>query len=185
MYLPLSMKLLARFIFWLTGWKTAGTVPPLKKFVVIAAPHTAGRDFIYGMCARYLFDVDFKYFAKAEVFRPPFGWLFRALGGIPIDRSNKRNVVDVAVQKFNESDAFILALAPEGTREYVAKWRTGFYYIALNARVPIVCGYLDFEHKIAGIGPTFYPTGDIEKDMEELKAFYKPIKGKYPEKGVH
>lgn len=178
------MKLLARFIFWLTGWHTEGQVPPLNKFVVIVAPHTSAWDVFYGLLARYLFDVDFVFYGKREIFDSPFGFIFRAMGGIPVDRSVHTNMVDQAVERFNQNNKMILALAPEGTREYVEKWKSGFYYIALKANVPILLTYLDFEKKVAGIGPTFYPTGNLEKDMEDIKAFYRPIKGRHPEKGV-
>lgn len=178
------IKLLAQFIFFISGWKISGEVPPIKKFVVIAAPHTSGWDFPIGILARFILQIRFSFFGKQELFRPPFGFIFRALGGIPVDRSSSHGMVEQAVEMFNTHDRFILALSPEGTREYVEKWRTGFYYIALQAKVPIVLSYLDFENKVAGIGPTFYPTGDIAKDIEAMKDFYRPIKGKHPEKGV-
>ncbi|HLP51556.1 MAG TPA: lysophospholipid acyltransferase family protein [Chitinophagales bacterium] len=178
------MKLLARFIFWLTGWRTAGQVPQLKKFVAILAPHTSGWDVFYGFLAKYIFGIHFAFYGKKEIFDAPYGFIFKALGGIPVDRSKHSNLVEQAVATFNERDEFILALSPEGTRKYVEKWKTGFYYIALQAKVPIVLTYLDFEHKVAGIGPTFYPTGDIDKDIEEIKNFYRPIKGRHPEKGI-
>jgi len=178
------MKLIARFVFWITGWKTAGEIPPLKKFVVIMAPHTSGMDFLYGMCVRFILGIRFKFLGKTEVFRPPFGFIFRWLGGIPVERSSSNNLVEQAVKMFDEREDFILALSPEGTRAYAPKWKTGFYYIALYAKVPIVLGFVNFETKTAGIGPTFYPTGKIDNDMETIKNFYRPIKGKYPEKGV-
>jgi 1-acyl-sn-glycerol-3-phosphate acyltransferase len=177
------MKLLSQLFFWLTGWKTVGKVPAFK-CVVIVAPHTSGWDMLYGMAAKFIFELDFSFFAKQEIFKPPFGFIFKAMGGVPVNRSAKHNLVEQAVQTFNERDHFILALSPEGTREYVFKWKTGFYYIALGAKVPIVLAFLDYEKKEAGFGPTFYPTGDIEKDMEEMKKFYRPIKGYHPEKGV-
>lgn len=178
------MKLIARFIFWLTGWRTAGQVPPIKKFVAILAPHTSGWDVVYGFLAKFIFQINFSFFGKKEIFDAPYGFIFKALGGIPVDRGKDSNLVGQAVKTFAERDEFILALSPEGTRKHVAKWKTGFYYIALNAKVPIVLTYLDYEKKVAGIGPTFYPTGDIDKDIEEIMNFYRPIKGYHPEKGV-
>ena len=178
------MKLLSRFIFWIFGWKTAGEVPPLKKFVAILAPHTSGWDLIFGLCARYIFGIDISLMAKKEIFVFPVGPVLRALGGIPVDRSSSHNMVDQAVEMFNERENFILAIAPEGTREYAPKWKTGFYYIALKANVPIVLGYIDFSTKTVGLGPTFYPTGNVDKDIETIKDFYRPIKAKHPEKGV-
>ena len=178
------IKLLAQFIFQMTGWKVAGEVPPIKKFVVIAAPHTSGLDFPIGILARAILQIHFSFFAKQELFHPPFGFIFRALGGIPVDRASSHGVVEQAVEMFNTHERFILALSPEGTREYVTEWRTGFYYIAMKAKVPIVLAYMDYESKTVGIGSTFYPTGDIDKDKETIKDFYRTIKGKYPEKGV-
>ena len=178
------MKLIARFIFWINGWKIDGEVPPLKKFVVIMGPHTSGMDFVYAMCAKFILGIKFNYLGKAEVFRPPFGFIFRWLGGIPVERSEHHKLVDQVVKMFNEHERFIIALSPEGTRAYVPKWKTGFYYIALYAKVPIVLAYLNFETKTAGIGPTFYPTGDIDRDVETIKDFYRPIQGKYPELGI-
>lgn len=179
-----SMYYLSKFIFWLFGWKIKGEVPPIKKFVVIAAPHTSAWDLVFGLCAIYILRLKLTFFAKKEAFDSPLGFLFRAFGGVPVDRSSKHNMVEHVVKMFEEHDSFILALAPEGTRKYVAKWKTGFYYIALAARVPIICAYLDFENKTVGIGPTIYPSRDLEKDMETILNFYRPIKGKHPQKGV-
>jgi len=128
--------------------------------------------------------MDFSFYGKQEIFNTPYGFIFRDLGGIPVDRSTSHNLVEQAVKTFNEREQFILALSPEGTRERVDKWRTGFYYIALQAKVPILLGYIDFERKVTGLGPLFYPTGEIEKDVEEMKKFYRKVKGKHPEKGV-
>lgn len=178
------MELLAKFIFKISGWKTVGEIPPIKKFVAIAAPHTSNMDFIYGMCAKFIFGVKMQYLGKKELFRFPFGFIFRAMGGIPVDRKSSHHLVEQAVEEFNRHNNFILAMAPEGTRSYAPKWKTGFYHIAIGAKVPIVLCYLDFEKKIAGIGPAFYPTGNIENDLEEIKNFYRKIKGKFPEKGV-
>lgn len=178
------MKFIARVIYWFFGWKTEGQIPPLKKFVAIGAPHTSGWDVVFGLSAILLWDLKITFFGKMELFKFPLGNLLRYLGGVPVDRFSSHNVVDQAVQLFKERDEMILALAPEGTRAYVEKWRTGFYYIALKAQVPIVLGYIDFERKVVGIGPTFYPTGDIEKDMVEIKNYYRQFKGKHPEKGV-
>lgn len=177
-------RCIAKFLFWLFGWKVKGQMPPLKKFVAIAAPHTSAWDFPIGMLASYILDIKFKFFGKKELFDSPFGFLFRSLGGIPVDRFSKHGVVAQAIDAFNSHDEFILALAPEGTRQYVTEWRKGFYYIALGAHVPIVLCYIDFERKEVGIGDTFYPTGDYEKDFQEIKNFYRDKKGRHPELGV-
>ncbi len=178
------MYYLSKLIFWSFGWKTKGNLPALKKYVIIAAPHTSAWDLLFGLCAIYIYRLKLSFFVKKEAFDSPLGFLFRAIGAVPVDRSSKHNLVQQAVKMFEAKENFILALAPEGTREYVAKWKTGFYYIALEAKVPILCSYLDFEHRIVGIGTTIYPSGDLEKDMEQILNFYRPIKGKHPEKGV-
>src|ERR1019366_8469253 len=98
------MKLISKFILWISGWKTAGEAPQLRKFVAIMAPHTSGLDFLYGMCARYILDIPFTFLGKAEMFRPPFGFIFRWLGGVPVDRSSTNNMVDQAVSMFNERE---------------------------------------------------------------------------------
>ncbi len=178
------MKFIAKLIFKLSGWKTAGEVPSIKKFVAIAAPHTSNMDFIFGMCAKFIFGIKLQYLGKKELFRFPFGFIFRSLGGIPVERTSSHNVVAQVVTQFNKHSRFVLAMSPEGTRSYAPEWRKGFYHIACGAGVPIVLCYLDFENKITGIGPTFYPTGNMDKDIEEIKSFYRKIKGKFPEKGV-
>ena len=178
------MKLIAKLIFWIAGWKEVGEIPPIKKFVIVAAPHTSNMDFIYGICLKFILGLKLQFIAKKELFRFPYGFIFRTLGGIPVDRSSRHDVVANAVAEFNRHTNFILVLAPEGTRKYSAEWKKGFYYIATGAGVPIVLFYLDFGNKRAGIGPTFYPTGDADKDIEEIKKYYRGIKGKFPEKGV-
>jgi 1-acyl-sn-glycerol-3-phosphate acyltransferase len=178
------MKTLSKFIFWISGWKTIGEVPDLKKFVAIYAPHTSGWDLLIGICAKFIFGLHISLLAKKELFWFPMGPMLRSVGAIPVDRSSSNNLVDQAVAMFNERENFILALSPEGTREYAPKWKTGFYYIALKARVPIALSYIDFDRKVVGFGPTFIPTGDLDKDIEAIKAFYRPIKGRHPEKGV-
>lgn len=180
------MKLIAKIFFWLKGWKTKGEVPQFKKYVAILAPHTSGWDFVYSILAAYLWGMKLKFLAKKELFRFPLGLIFYPLGGIPINRASANDVVSQAVKIFNERDKFILALAPEGTRNYAPEWKKGFYLIARKAKVPIVLFYLDYENKTMGVGPAFEPkeNSDMKKDMEEMKKFYRDKKGRYPEKAV-
>lgn len=177
-------KLLFTLYFKLAGWRLAGEPPKLKKYVAIVAPHTSGWDLVYGLGAKFIWNIKAKFFGKQELFFFPLGNILRSMGGIPVDRFSKHDVVQQAVDKFNSHDEFILAMAPEGTREYAPVWRKGFYYIALNAKVPIVMYYIDFGNKIVGVGPTFYPTGNYATDVEDIMDFYRHIKGKHPEKGV-
>jgi 1-acyl-sn-glycerol-3-phosphate acyltransferase len=180
------MRLLSKLIFWLSGWKIVGKNPKeLKKFVMVAAPHTSNWDFVYARAAYYLMDIRLKYTIKKELFFFPLGLFLKAVGGIAIDRSKKKgNMVKQMAAYFNEWDELALLVTPEGTRSYAKEWKKGFYFIALEAKVPIVLGYLDYAKKEAGVGPTIHPSGDIEADLITIKNFYKTITPRFPEKGV-
>lgn len=179
------MKLLAKFIFWITGWKiAANNAYKVNKMVTIAAPHTSNWDLLYARAAFYLMGIPVNYTVKKELFFFPLGWLLKALGGIPIDRKAKGNMVDKMAALYENYDTFSLMITPEGTRSYSKEWKKGFYYIALQAKVPIALGYLDYAKKEAGVGPLITPTGDYEKDLETIQSFYRTVTPKYPEKGV-
>jgi 1-acyl-sn-glycerol-3-phosphate acyltransferase len=173
------------FFFRLAGWKLVGGIPKdLKKYVMVVAPHTSNWDFFVGLAARSLMRIDTKYVAKKELFRFPFGWLFRALGGYPVDRSKSHNFVDAVSDLFKDKDRFSICLTPEGTRRYAPKWKTGFYYIALKAKVPVVMVGFNYKTKEVIAEPPFWPSGDEEKDIAFMKEYFRKIPGKYPEKGV-
>jgi 1-acyl-sn-glycerol-3-phosphate acyltransferase len=129
----------------------------------------------------FAFKTKISWMGKDALFRPPFGTVLKWLGGIPIDRSRSHNVVSQTMELFRDKEAFILAVPPEGTRKKVRHWKTGFYYIAEGAGVPIVLGFIDYRRKVGGFGPMVTPTGDIEADMKKIKAFYATITGKYPD----
>jgi 1-acyl-sn-glycerol-3-phosphate acyltransferase len=175
-----------KWILSLFGWKSVGEFPHyLKKYVVIVAPHTSGWDFVVGVIARKAFGLErAKYLGKQELFKPPFGFLFRWLGGYPVDRSRNRNLVDEVVKIFNSREEFGIALSPEGTRARVDKLKTGFYNIAKNANVPIVMVGLDYENKRIKFGEPFFVTNNQEADFAHILNFFRPIKGKYPEKSL-
>jgi len=180
------MRWLARFIYFkILGWKIVGntnmSINTVKKAVVIAVPHTSWIDFPLGILVRTAIGVKINFIAKKELFVFPVGWIFRMLGGTPIDRHTKENKVEAIAKLFEEKDAFKLALAPEGTRKKVEKWRTGFYYIAKTANVPIIMISLDFGKKQNKISEPFYPTNDKEADFKFMKDFYKNAIGKVPE----
>jgi 1-acyl-sn-glycerol-3-phosphate acyltransferase len=176
------MKAIAQIIFKITGWQVSYTdVPELKKCVMIAAPHTSNWDFFYARLAFFIMGVKVRYMIKKELIRFPFGWIFKALGAIPVDRKKKGNLVDACIHLFNENKELVVLIPPEGTRGIVEKWKTGFYHTAVGAKVPIALGYLDFKKKVAGIGPVFWPTGDIQKDFDHLRNFYKDISPAHPE----
>lgn len=171
--------------FRLTGWKTKGRHPGLDKFVLIIAPHTSFMDFFVGVAARSIFRLKSNFLVKDAFFKIPFvGWLMRRVGGQPVDRSKNTGMVDQAVELFRKKDQFVLTITPEGTRAYVPKWKTGFYWIAVKAEVPIVMVGFDYANRIVEMKEPFYPKGDLEGDMEKMMAYFRTIKGKYPEKGV-
>ena len=154
----------------------------MSKYGVAGAPHTSNWDFLYAVILFYYFNLDINWLGKESLFLWPLGPILRRLGGIAIDRSSRNNFVDQAVQAFNTRKQMILLLTPEGTRKKTDHWRSGFYYIALRANVPIVLGFLDYKNKIAGFGPTLIPSGDIEADMRIIREFFSQFTAKYPEK---
>ncbi|MEN9936793.1 MAG: hypothetical protein RLZZ387_3372 [Chloroflexota bacterium] len=172
---------LARRTLALLGWRLEGTLPTAPKIVIIAAPHTSNWDFPYAMLLAFAYRLRINFMMKDELFRPPWGWFFRALGGIPINRRARNNVVDQMVARIRESERMQLVIPPEGTRSKVTAWKTGFYYIALAAGVPIVLGFLDFRRKVGGFGPAIMPSGDLEADLEQIRAFYSGVTGRRPE----
>ena len=178
------MQQFAKFIFLrIWGWKIENTVPGhIKKCVIIAAPHTSWQDFPVGIFTKWVCGFPANFIGKASIFKPPFGFLFKALGGTPVDRSKSANLVDAIIDIFNSKDQFILALAPEGTRRKVATWKTGFYFIAKGAKVPVIMIGLDFEHKKVIISEPYTITEDKEKDFKVFYDFFKDIKGKHPER---
>jgi 1-acyl-sn-glycerol-3-phosphate acyltransferase len=175
-------NLIAKIFFGVKGWKLRGEIPPgMKKCVLIAAPHTSNWDFLYGSFAWKLFGLDVKYLAKKSLFRFPFGIFFRALGGIPVDRSRHNNLVDAMVDLVNSKEEIIVLMTPEGTRKMVDNWKLGFYHLALKSKIPIVLGKMNFKTKEAIIGHSFIPSGNVEKDFEIIREFYKDAVGRNPE----
>jgi 1-acyl-sn-glycerol-3-phosphate acyltransferase len=166
----------------LTGWKVEGSLPPdCPKCVLIAAPHTSNWDLPYTLMVGFALRLNLYWMGKESIFRPPFGGVMRWLGGISVDREKSTNLVAASVEALRAADGKVqLTVPPEGTRSKTRYWKTGFYHIAQGAQVPIVMAYMDYARKVSGLGPVFHPTGDIERDMETIKAFYAPFKGKNP-----
>ncbi|MCA3020487.1 MAG: 1-acyl-sn-glycerol-3-phosphate acyltransferase [Rhodocyclaceae bacterium] len=164
----------------ITGWKVEGALPPgVDKCVLIAAPHTSNWDLPYMLMVAYHCGLHAYWMGKASIFSFPFRRVMMWLGGIPVNREQSNNLVAASVDAItNASRPLQLVVPPEGSRGKVRRWKTGFYYIALGAKVPIVMAYMDYERKLTGIGPTLITTGDIEADMKVVKAFYAPFKGK-------
>ncbi len=176
-----NMRYFFKYLLRLLGWKLVGEMPEQKKVVFIFAPHTSNWDFVIMMMARFCYRMKPAYLGKHTLFKPPFGWFFKWLGGIPVERSSSHNVVDQVVAIINERDEIALALAPEGTRSKTDKWKSGFYHIALKAQVPLVMAFLDKSTKTLGIGATIYLTGDKEQDMDTIRDFYQDKVGIKPE----
>ncbi|MCK6510838.1 lysophospholipid acyltransferase family protein [Myxococcota bacterium] len=174
-------KWFGKMLLKLVGWKAEGTLPG-KKVILITAPHTTNWDFFYMILMAMYFDIQISWMGKHTLFRFPYGWFMRWMGGIPIDRRANHNIVTATAEQFKKTDALILGIPAEGTRKYVDYWKSGFYFIAKEAHVPIVLGFLDYEKKIGGFGPSLIPSDDLRADMDKIRAFYKDIKGKYPEK---
>ena len=171
---------IASQILRLLGWQLVGQLPDAKKFVLVTVPHTSNWDFMYLYLASKILGVRIYWMGKEELFKGPLGPISRALGGVPVRRSRSSNMVQQMAQAFAEQDDLVLAIPPEGTRGYTDYWKSGFYYIALEAGVPIVLGFVDYARKRAGFGPTIIPSGDVSVDMDIARAFYADIQGKFP-----
>jgi 1-acyl-sn-glycerol-3-phosphate acyltransferase len=169
---------------WLSafGWRVEGSAPDVPQAVLLAAPHTSNWDLPFTLACAWVLGLDFRFVAKHTLFEGPAGGLLRAMGGIAVDRRSRENAVDRMAGLFAQHDKLILAVAAEGTRGSAKRWKTGFYWIARAAKVPIVMGFLDYGRKVGGMGDLFWPSGDPESDLHKIRNFYGPIKGKYPKK---
>ena len=165
----------------LTGWEAVGNVPGMPKFVMLLAPHTSNWDLFFILAILYALGIKFYWFGKKEIFRWPVGGLFNWLGGIPVDRSLRKNMVQQIVETIQSREQIIIGVSPEGTRSNAKYWKTGFYYIACQAQIPIVFAFLDYGRKTGGLGPILNPTGNIEEDMKTIRQFYSGITAKYPD----
>ena len=174
---------ICRFIYHkLLGWKAEVDVPDFKKCIICAAPHTTNWDLIIGKLFITAVGRQSGFLMKKEWFFFPLGILFRKMGGIPVHRDKRTSMVDQLVERIKKSDTFHLAITPEGTRSANPEWKKGFYYIALGAQIPIVLIGIDYKEKCIKAGKYLMPTGDIEKDMKEIKSYFKDFQGKHPER---
>jgi len=168
-------KALSRAALRMAGWHFEGSLPDQPKFIITVAPHTSNWDFVFGVLARRAVGLDAHFLGKDTLFKPPLGWLMRWLGGTPVRRDVSQGVVEQVVKKFEAHDGFVLALAPEGTRKRVEKWRTGFYYMAHGAGIPIAPVALDYGRKRIVAGPALTPSGDLETDLRTLRDFHVSV----------
>lgn len=185
------LRWLALQLFRALGWKLVGNISHgIKKAVLVVAPHTSNWDGFYGLLFCFVKQLPVKFAIKKEALFFPVGPMLKWIGAIPIDRGKKNasakrgSMVQFMTAMLQQQDALMLIIAPEGTRSHVKRWKRGFYYIALQAKVPLVLSYIDYRQKHIGFGPTVYPTGDITKDLQQIQAFYKDKVGKYPEQGT-
>ena len=155
--------------------RIAGELPDLPKFVLIGAPHTSNWDLPNALAAGLHYGVGIHWMGKDSIFKWPFGGLMRWMGGIPVDRSKRNNAVTQMVEIFNAAEELIVVIPPEGTRSEVERWKSGFYHIAVGAKVPIVMAFMDYNRREVGIKGVFYPTGDYDADVAKIQAVYAPI----------
>jgi 1-acyl-sn-glycerol-3-phosphate acyltransferase len=167
--------------FWFFGWETEGEPPQAGLAVIIAAPHTSNWDMPHMIAAAWIFRMQISWVGKHTLFKPPLGWLLTSLGGISIDRRAPQGAVRGIAKSFETRERLFLAVPPSGTRQKSHRWKSGFYWIAREANVPIVAGYLDYSRRRACLGYMFEPTGVVKADMDRLREFYGPIRGKFPE----
>lgn len=176
-------KGIGKFVLFIFGWKADYKAQfKVKKSVMLASPHTSNWDLLFALAVYWIEGIDAKFLIKNSYTKGFFGFFFKWLGAIGVDRSKGNNLVDYSIELFNIREELVLMVPAEGTRERVDKWKTGFYHIAKNANVPVSFGFLDYGKKIAGVGDVYALTGTFEKDMQYIQDFYKDIKAKHPEK---
>lgn len=174
-------KMLAHGFLRLMGWKPEGAPPIRRRFVLIAAPHTSNWDLFYLLAFAEIYELRISFMMKHTVFRGPLGPLFRSLGGIPIRRHLRENLVKQMAEAFAGRDQLVLVVPAEGTRSRTERWKSGFYHIARQAEVPIVLSYLDYARRRGGFGPEIVPTGRFGEDMDAIRDFYADKLGRHPE----
>lgn len=174
------MERLSRGLLRLAGWRLVSPTSLPDKYVAILYPHTSNWDFVVALAAAQGLRVPLAFLAKHTLFEGPLGGFFRAVGGIPVRRSTHENVVSQVTRILAEKERIVLALAPEGTRQRTDHWRSGFYYIALESRLPLALAFIDASTRTVGIGPLIELTGDRDRDMEVIRAFYADKRGLRP-----
>ena len=177
----LLLSRVSRLILRLVGWRLVGELPAEPKYMLIVAPHTSNWDFVIGLLIVFAYRIRLTWMGKHTIFVFPFGIVMRWLGGVPIDRRASCNLVDATAQMFRDAQRLTVAMAPEGTRKRVDRWRSGFYWMAHKGQVPIALGYIDYARRQAGVGPLFWPSGDYQQDMLQMQSFYQDKTARYPE----
>jgi 1-acyl-sn-glycerol-3-phosphate acyltransferase len=173
-------RALGRVALALLGWRVEGEIPNLPKFVIAVAPHTSNWDFVVGIAAMFALDIKIAFLSKHTIFRWPFGSTLRWMGGVPVDRSSPHGVVGDSIAAFGDSDRLVLAIAPEGTRRHVERFRTGFLHIARGAHVPVLLAALNYGEHCVRFGPLIEPGEDVEADRAGIEAHFAPVRGRKP-----
>lgn len=174
-------RAIGRLLLSLLRWQIKGEVHNAKKFVMILAPHTSIWDFYVGIAGKLAVGLHSSWFISSAYTWWPLGFFLRRLGGIPIYRNGSHNLVSQIVESFNKHERMMVTLFPEGTRKKVGRWRTGFWYIASQAGIPIQLVSFDYAKRVTQCGPVFVPSGDIEADMKKIQEFYRNVQAKHPE----
>ncbi len=174
-------RFLGRAYLRIIGWRWEGERPDVPRYVLIAAPHTSNWDLPHMLAFAFIFDIPLAWMGKHTLFKGFGGRFLLSLGGVPVDRRAPQGLVKQVAEEINRRDQIALAVPPEGTRSRAEYWKSGFYYMALEAKVPILMGFLDFAGKRGGYGPLLTPTGDVKADMDVIRAFYADKHGRYPE----
>lgn len=176
------LQRLASMALGLRGWRLSGKVPDLAKYLIVFGPHTCNWDFPLAMLAAAGFGLKISWLGKSTIFRWPIAGFLRHIGGIPVRRDHREGVVGQVVAAFAATDSLVIGMAPEGTRSLTPHWKSGFYHMALGAKVPIVLASIDRPTRRIAVGPVIEPTGDPRKDMEAIRLFYSDVQGIHPEK---
>lgn len=169
------LRPIGKLWLWAGGWKVAGEMPDLPKFIIVAAPHKTNWDLPNALAAGLHYGLRIHWMGKDSLFKWPFGGVMRRLGGIPIDRSKSNNVVAQMVETFDKAERLIVVIPPEGTRGEVARWKSGFYHIAHGAKVPLVLAFIDYKRREVGVAQMFHTTGDYDTDLAKIQAVYAAI----------
>lgn len=172
--------LFAAFCLRLGGWKIGGPPPTIDKYVIVAAPHTTWWDGFWMLAFAWWWGIHLNWMGKSSLIKGPLGFVPLRAGLVPVDRSAPQGLVSQMVDQFEQRDSILLAIPPEGTRAKRDYWKSGFYQIARGAEVPICLSYLDYEKREAGFGPLFDPSGDVPRDMDRIRAFYKIEWSRHP-----
>ena len=171
-----------RFVLGLFGWRIEGSFPNAPKFILIVAPHTSNWDFPVGLMAKFALRLDVRYMAKRSLFWFPLGLFLRAVGGIAVDRSAAADVAATSAREFARRERLVLVITPEGTRSRVERWKSGFYRIALAAKVPVVLVVFDYPARVVRLGPAFQATGHYEADLAAMQSHVKASMARHPER---